>query len=626
MYGFYRVAAAVPKIKVADVAFNTSNIIEMINEANSNNTAAICFPELSITGYTCADLFFQQTLIEAAECALFEIANKTKNLNIIIIVGTPLYNKNKLYNCAVVIHQGNILGVTPKSFLPNYKEFYEQRWFSVADFNGEIELQNQKYPFGTDLLFCINRKFKFAIEICEDLWHIIPPSSQHSIAGATMIFNPSASNEVVGKADYRKGLILNQSARCMGGYIYASAGCDESTTDLVYGGHSIISENGVLISENERFSRQANILYGDIDCEKLYSLRISENSFKYTKNCEYREIKIDEINILEDIERFIDAHPFVPSAFDSRDKRSEEVFNIQTAGLAKRFEHTGAKKAVIGISGGLDSTLALLVVLKTFKLIGKSTKDILTVTMPGFGTTGRTYNNAVSLCKKMDCDLREIDIKKSCLNHFDDIGHNKDILDVTYENVQARMRTQILMNMANKEQGLVIGTGDLSEIALGWSTYNGDHMSMYAVNSSVPKTLIRYIIQWYAEKEILLKDTLLDIIDTPVSPELLPTDSKGEIAQKTESILGPYELHDFFLYHTVKYGAKPEKIKYLAKYAFGEKYTNDYINKIFTIFIKRFFSQQFKRSCIPDGPKVGSISLSPRGDWRMPSDASSNIW
>jgi NAD+ synthase (glutamine-hydrolysing) len=632
MHGFYRLAAAVPRLKIADVDFNAKKITELIKKAHKDSCSVILFPELSVTGYTCADLFHQPMLVEKALMAVTKIAKDTASLNIVSIVGAPFYWNSALYICAFVLHKGQIKGIVPKSNLPNYREYYEKRWFkSGKDIDCiEAEINGKEIPFGTNLFFDAGKTFKFAIEICEDMWSVVPPSSYHSIAGATVIFNLSASNDLVSKADYRSGLVRHQSASCIAGYVYTSSGIDESTTDLVYGGHSIITENGALLAENERFQRECSMITADIDCDRMVSARLNESSYSFSelpKGMKYKTIKLEKINDVKKIRRQFSAHPFVPQDKDQRDERCKEIFNIQAAGLAKRLEHTDCKKAVLGISGGLDSTLALLVIAETYKLLKRKPKDIITITMPGFGTTDRTYTNAVDMCKTIGTDFREIDIKDSCMLHFKDIGHDPKVHDVTYENVQARERMKVLMNIANKEKGFVIGTGDLSEIALGWSTYNADHMSMYAVNCSVPKTLIRYLIQWVADNSTKkLKKTLEDIIDTPVSPELLPNKKDAEINQKTEDILGPYELHDFFLYHTIKYGAPPEKIKYLAQTAFDGKYKKEFIAKVYNTFVRRFFSQQFKRSCIPDGPKVGTISLSPRGDWRMPSDASSAVW
>jgi len=632
MFGFYKVAAAVPQIKVADVGFNTDVILKLAKEADSNKAAAVLFPELSVTGYTCADLFHQPILVDEASGALIRIAEETRALGVVLVVGAPLFFRNSLYNCGVVIHRGEILGVVPKVYNPNYREFYDKRWFSSwkNKANDTIQIGDTEVPIGTDIIFEHNRYFKLSIELCEDLWSVIPPSSYHAIAGATVCMNLSASNELVAKADYRRDLIKQQSARCLGAYVYASSGVGESTTDVVFGGHALIAENGSLLKENERFVDNSTIIYSDIDCERLYHTRISESSFSDSElpaSKKYLSVPLNNINLLKQLDRRFDPHPFVPSNLDERSHRCDEIFHIQSSGLAKRFKHTGAKKAVIGISGGLDSTLALLVVAEAFKKLNKDPKDIITITMPGFGTTDRTYNNALEMCREIGTEIREIDIREACLLHFKEIGHDPAEHTTTYENVQARERTQVLMDVANKEWGLVIGTGDLSEIALGWSTYNGDHMSMYAVNCSIPKTLIRYLIHWVADiSKDDLKQTLEDIIDTPVSPELLPNDKDAEINQITEDIIGPYELHDFFLYHIVKYGAEPQKVACLAEIAFDGKYSLEVITKWLEMFIKRFFGQQFKRSCIPDGPKVGTISLSPRGDWRMPSDAVATVW
>ena len=626
MFGFYRVAAAVPEIRVADVDFNTLEIKKLIAEADRQGAALIVFPELCITGYTCADLFHQTRLTDKVYSALAEIADFAKAFDIVAVVGAPLFFRSRLFNCAVVIHNGKILAAVPKSFNPNYREFYEKRWFASGKdvISEKLEINGNEIPFGTNIIFGHDSIFSFGIEICEDLWNVIPPSCHHSIAGAIINVNLSASNELVGKSEYRLDLVRQQSARCVSGYVYASSGVKESTTDLVFGGHSIIAENGVILAQNERFLRTASIITADMDCERIRTSRISATSFadnEITKD--YLHVKLGRINQINSLKRDIPAHPFVPSDHAKRDERCREIFSIQSAGLAKRLEHTGSEKAVIGISGGLDSTLALLVCLESMKLLGRKNRHIAAITMPGFGTTGRTYKNAVKLCGIAGVDFREIDIKTACNDHFKAIGHNPSVHDVTYENVQARERTQILMDIANREKGIVVGTGDLSEIALGWSTYNADHMSMYAVNCGVPKTLIRYMIDWVAENSSSeMKKILHDIADTPVSPELLPHRGDGKISQKTEDIIGPYELHDFFLYHTVKYGASPEKCLYLANLAFKGKYGKPQISSYMKIFIRRFFSQQFKRSCIPDGPKVGTICLSPRGDWRMPSDAS----
>jgi NAD+ synthase (glutamine-hydrolysing) len=638
MHGFYRVASAVPRIKVADTEFNTKNIIDCIKKAEKKDSALIVFPELIITAYTCGDLFFQSPLINSALAALSSIADATKTLKIISIIGIPIAYNNSLYNCAAIVQSGKILGIVPKTSLPNYREFYEERWFTAhTDLftTTHIEILNQVVPFGTNLIFKYNDEFKFATEICQDLWNVIPPSSYHTQAGATLIANLSASNELIGKAEYRTDLIKNQSARCICGYIYSSSGIHESSADVLYGGHMISAENGQIIISSDRFQRENVINYSDIDCQKLMSLRITESSMgknflalkSITQNLKYTEIKIKEINLINNIFRKIDPLPFVPSSKNAQSLRCTEIFNIQANALAKRLEHTNTKKTIIGISGGLDSTLALLVTTEAHKILNKPVSDIIAITMPGFGTTDRTYSNTLAMCKLCGTELREINIKKICEEQFKLLNINPDIKNTAYENVQARQRTKILMNTANNENGIVIGTGDLSEIALGWSTYNGDHMSMYAVNCGVPKTLIRYLIEWHANKATMqLKNVLLDITHTPVSPELLPPDKQGEISQKTEDIIGPYELHDFFLYHTVKYGAESKKILYLANCAFHNKYDNEFIKKYLILFTKRFFSQQFKRNCIPDGPKIGTIALSPRGDWRMPPDASSEEW
>jgi len=628
MFGFYTIAAVSPVLKVADIQFNTAEIIASTALAKKKNAAVVLFPELSITSYSCADLFNNSTLLDESENAIIELAEYTKKEKIITVIGAPIRRSGRLYNCAVVMQNGTIIGVVPKIFLPNYREFYETRWFtSGKNTSGTITIGKSEIPFGEHLIFEYDNFFSFGIEICEDLWNVIPPSSNHAIAGANLILNLSASNELVAKADYRKQLIKGQSARCVAGYIYASAGCGESTTDVVYGGHLLAAENGTIIAENTRFEQKTSIITADIDCEKLFNIRMTETSFNQNQICEYRTIKLTKPNCKKKIDRKFTPHPFVPANIAERSIRCQEIFNIQQAALAKRVKHTNAEKIVIGISGGLDSTLALLVIEKTMQMIGKSPSDIITVTMPGFGTTDRTYDNAVALCNILQTDLREINITQACLNHFKDIGHNPKIHDVTYENVQARERTQILMNIANREKGILAGTGDLSEIALGWSTYNADHMSMYSINCGVPKTLIRYLISWIAElSNQKLSYVLKDIIDTPVSPELLPKCKNGKITQKTEEILGPYEVHDFFLYHFVKYGASPEKVLHLSNIAFENKYSSEKLKKYLKIFIKRFFTNQFKRSCIPDGPKVGTIALSPRGDWRMPSDASSTLW
>ncbi|MCK5844989.1 MAG: NAD(+) synthase [Victivallales bacterium] len=628
LFGFHRIAAAAPKLALADPAANTAETQRLIDEAESNDTAALLLPELSITGYTCADLFLNTALLDAAEEAIAKLAKHTKGKKVVCVVGAPLRVNSRLYNCALAIQNGNILGVVPKIHIPTYREFYERRWFaSGVGTTGTMKFACREVPFGVDLIFERSGNFSFGIEICEDLWSVIPPSSRQALAGATVLLNLSASDELVSKADYRRDLVRNQSARCVSGYVYASAGIGESTTDLVYGGHLIAAENGSIVAENTRFSHETSMETADIDCERLTATRMTETSYDQHHIPAVRRIPLGPLNIIKEIHRAVSPSPFVPANPAERSKRCEEIFSIQTAALARRLEHVSAKKAVLGISGGLDSTLALLVVAETMKLLNEPTENIVAVTMPGFGTTDRTCGNAAKLANLTGAELRTIDITEAAKLHFNDIGHDPDVLDTTYENIQARERTQILMDIANKESGILVGTGDLSEIALGWSTYNGDHMSMYAVNCGVPKTLIRYLISWVADNSAPeLKKVLEDIIDTPVSPELLPKNADGSISQKTESILGPYEAHDFFLYHIVKYGASPEKTLRLAKLAFDGKYSETELSEFLNTFVKRFFANQFKRSCIPDGPKVGTISLSPRGDWRMPSDVSPAAW
>ncbi len=629
MFGFYRTAAAVPVLKVGDVGFNTQNILKLYEEAGAAGAAAIVFPELSVTGYTCGDLFFQEQLLKSAEEGALALSRKSSRT--VMIFGMPLRFRDAIYNCAVVAQNGAIMGIVPKSLLPNYREFYEKRQFTsgMNIRNETVGIGGGRVPFGTDLIFAFGEDFIFGVEICEDLWGVVPPSSRLALEGARIIFNLSAGTELAGKADYRRELVKQQSARCLAGYVMASAGVHESTTDCVFCGHAMIAENGRLAAENHRFSRKNNMILADIDLQRLRSARYSESSFndcQISREC--RIVSLGPVPESPDLEyAYLPSRPFVPDDLDHRQERCQEILNIQAAALARRLEHTNAQNMVLGISGGLDSTLALLVCAETCKLLKRPLSSIITVTMPGFGTTGRTYNNAVQLCEILGTTLREISIKESSLLHFSDIGHDPEVIDTTYENVQARERTKILMNLANKHAGIVIGTGDLSEIALGWSTYNGDHMSMYAVNCSVPKTLIRFMIESIAENsDEALADVLFDITATPVSPELLPPAEDGTIQQDTESLIGPYELHDFFLYHFIKYGAEPAKLQYLANYAFEGKYPPDVITKWLKLFLRRFFQQQFKRNCVPDGPKVGTIALSPRGDWRMPSDASSAEW
>ncbi len=628
-FGYVRVAAAVPMVHLADCQANAEECFNLVQEAAKQKVQIVCFPELSITGYTCADLFHNQQLITDAENALQWLIEQTAKINIIVIVGLPVRCGNSLFNAAAVLRGGKIVAVNAKTWLPNYNEFYEHRWFApaVSAVRDSITLCNQTVKFGRNLIFD-GGEVSFAIEICEDLWTPIPPSSVESLAGAHLIFNLSASDEVLGKHRYLRSLIEQQSARCIAGYIYASSGFGESSTDLYFAGNGLIAENGTMVAESQRFSMDKQLVVTDIDIEKLIADRQKNSTFMtgagVVRNELYTVVPIHfPENKTSDLLRTIDASPFVPSDEANRQQNCQEIFSIQTGALAHRLQHIGCKRAVVGISGGLDSTLALLVTAKTFDQLGISRKNIIGITMPGFGTTNRTYNNAVAMMRALGVDCREISIKAACEQHFADIGHDSAVHDVTYENSQARERTQILMDVANKENAIVIGTGDLSELALGWCTYNGDHMSMYAVNAGVPKTLVKYLVKYVADFEIDAdaKPYLYDVIDTPISPELLPADCNGNIAQKTEDLVGPYELHDFYLYHFVRNGFAPEKIYYLAKKAFAGAYTDDVIDKWLKVFVRRFFTQQFKRSCMPDGPKVGSVSLSPRGDWRMPSDS-----
>ncbi len=632
-YGFVRIASAIPGLKVADCKHNVQEMESLIAQAEGKGVEIICFPELSLTAYTCGDLFAQQLLLDEAEMALISLMNFTRSLDIISIVGLPVPYHGTLLNCAAVVQKGKILGLVPKTYLPNYKEFYEQRWFTSGRTHPEtnVLICGQQVKISRNLLFhtptCC-----FGIEICEDVWAPIPPSSELVLKGAEIIFNLSADNEGVGKNVYLKSLLSQQSARCLSGYVFAGCGFGESTQDVVFSGKGFIYENGVLLAEGERFCRHEQLIISEIDVERLRSERRVNTTFsasvaQYGAN---DACHIDtEFFAPKEIEitRQVHPHPFVPTG-DELNERCEEIFAIQTEGLAKRLIHTHAQTAVIGISGGLDSTLALLVCVRTFDNLGLSRKGIVGITMPGFGTTDRTYTNAIRLMKYLGITIREISIKAACIQHFEDIGADLSVHDITYENAQARERTQILMDAANQMNGLVIGTGDLSELALGWATYNGDHMSMYGVNASVPKTLVKHLVTWVAngmtDQEV--SSTLLDIVDTPISPELLPADENGEISQKTEDKVGPYELHDFFLYHLLRYGFRPSKIYFLAQKAFGTTYDEETIKKWMTTFYRRFFAQQFKRSCLPDGPKVGSCSLSPRGDWRMPSDASGAAW
>ena len=632
-FGYVRVAASVPELKVANVEFNTKEVIKEIKALDKEGVQIVTFPELCLTGYTCADLFSQDILITKSKEAIKEVIDSTKLLDIISIIGAPIVCDNQLFNCGVVINKGKILGIVPKTYIPNYGEFYEKRWFSTSNTltSKTINLFGKEVPIGIDLVFrdINDSKFTFGIEICEDLWSPKAPSVEAALNGATMIFNLSASNEVIGKAQYRRNLINMQSAKNVCAYIYSSSGVNESSTDLVFSGYAGISENGSMLVENERFNFKTNHIISDVDIQRLMNNRIKDISFMGIGAINsYRVIDIDLKDNNNDLKRMYDAYPFVPSNEDKRAERCSEIINIQACGLAKRIKHTGMKKCVIGISGGLDSTLAFLVIIEAYRKLGISFDNLIGVTMPGFGTTGRTYNNALTLMKNYGVTMREVSIKEASLQHFKDIGLEETDRSVTYENTQARERTQILMDIANKEGGLVIGTGDLSELALGWCTYNGDHMSMYAVNTSIPKTLVRYLVKYFAdiEQNEECKKTILDILDTPISPELLPPSKDGKIEQQTESVVGPYILHDFFLYHFMRYGASPDKIKYIASKTFDGMYDEETIDKWLKFFIKRFFNQQFKRSCLPDGPKVGTISVSPRGDLRMPSDADSSIW
>ena len=633
-YGFVKVAAAVPRVKIADCKYNAGQLESLIAIADGKGVQIITFPEMCITAYTCGDLFGQQLLLEEAEMGLMQILHNTRQLDIISILGMPIAVNSTVINAAVVIQKGKILGVVPKTYLPNYKEFYEQRWFTsalqVAEDN--VRLCGQIVPMGTNLLFETSDT-TFGIEICEDLWSTIPPSSTLALQGAEILFNLSADNEGIGKHSYLRSLISQQSARCIAGYVFSSCGFGESTTDVVFAGNGLIYENGSELAHNKRFSLEEQLVISEIDVERLRAERRINTTFAASKGTvpsgkKPLRITTEFVNSKElNLTRTFDMHPFVPQG-ETLNERCEEVFSIQVAGLAQRLVHTGAKTAVIGISGGLDSTLALLVCVRTFDKLELPRKNIIGVTMPGFGTTDRTYHNALSLMKSLGITIREISIKEACIQHFKDINHNINIHDVTYENSQARERTQILMDIANQTWGMVIGTGDLSELALGWATYNGDHMSMYGVNGSVPKTLVKYLVKWVAENDIDEESriTLLDIVETPISPELIPADENGEIQQKTEDLVGPYELHDFFLYYFMRFGFRPSKIYYLANIAFKDIYDEETIKKWLSTFFRRFFNQQFKRSCLPDGPKVGSISISPRGDWRMPSDASSATW
>lgn len=633
---YIRVSACSPLVSLADADANLSNISRLVEAARSCGSNVALFPELSLTGYTCADLFRNTLLLESAENALMRVAELTAGNNMFVVVGAPLAFGDGLYNCAVACSGGEILGAVPKSYIPNYNEFYEKRWFSSGfGIIGEtIRIGDRSYPFGTDLLFDIDGVLT-AIEICEDLWVPVAPSSKAALAGATMILNLSATDELIGKHDYLLNLIQSHSAKCRMAYIYASAGSGESSTDLVFAGNAIVAEDGVILKESERFSKEAVIVTADVDIQKIISDRRVFNSFSDNKKIfgadSYRIVETGlrlERDEDDRLLRHVGRLPFVPSDNDSLTSHCTEIVSIQSAALMQRLSATKCRNVVVGISGGLDSTLALLVAVRAFDSLGLDRKGIYGITMPGFGTTGRTHSNATEIMERLGVTALEIPISEAVSQHFSDIDHDPEVHDAVYENSQARERTQILMDYANKVGGMVIGTGDLSELALGWCTYNGDHMSMYAVNSSVPKTLVRHLVKWFAdvEKDLKLKTALLDIIDTPISPELIPADENGNIAQKTEDLVGPYELHDFFLFHTLRNGFTPSKIYRLARTAFSGTYDEQTIKHWLKTFYRRFFSQQFKRSCMPDGPKIGSVCLSPRGDWRMPSDANASLW
>ena len=621
--GFIKVAAATPIVRIGDCRANAEQMAAQMREAVERGVSVVVFPELSLTGYTCGDLFLQSRIIEAGDEALATLL--ANPMPIVSIVGMPIYYKNNLYNCAVVIANGKIEGIVPKSYIPNYSEFSESRWFTEGrDIrNTYLTICGQRVRFGTDLLFDVHGT-RFGVELCEDLWVPAPPSSDMALAGATLIFNLSATPEIMGKHAYLRSLIEQQSARALCGYVYASAGVGESSTDLVFTGNGIIAENGKIIAARERFVRDARLTVADIDVEHIFNERRRHTSFINLYD-RFDVIHIDIEQAESELEREINPAPFTP---ENINEGCQEIFNIQTAGLAQRLSHTNCCKVVIGISGGLDSTLALLATVATFDMLGLDRKGVVAVTMPGFGTTNRTYTNALTLMQDLGVTIREISIQAACVQHFKDIGLSADDRSAAYENSQARERTQILMDLANAVGGMVIGTGDLSESALGWATYNGDHMSMYNVNCSIPKTLVRLLVEWVADNDPCerVRTTLKDIVDTPVSPELLPADEQGDIAQKTEDLVGPYELHDFFLYNFIRNGFAPSKILYLAKLAFAGRYEESVIRHWLTTFLRRFFSQQYKRSAVPDGPKVGSVSLSPRGDWRMPSDATVVEW
>ncbi len=628
-YGFIKVAAATPKIKVADVDCNTELICNQIDEAAKNGAKVLVFPELCLTGYTCSDLFWQSLMLEKVKEKTIEIARYSKDYDMLIMIGIPYEHNGKLYNVGVVLHKGKILGMVTKKHLPNYSEFYEARHFTKGfEKVVTVDFAGQKVLMGMNILFkCENRPdMVIGVEICEDLWVPNPPSIRHTMAGATIIANLSASDEVTGKSIYRRDLVAGQSARLICGYIYADAGEGESSTDLVYSAHNMIAENGRMLAEAKRFINQT--VYGHIDLDRIKNERRKMTTYDSKDEEDYTVVTFEMNMDNNELSTKINNMPFVPGDIAKRNERCEEILTIQAMGLKKRLEHTNAKSAVIGISGGLDSTLALLVTVRAFDMLGRDRKGIVAVTMPGFGTTDRTYDNALKMIEKLGTTFIEINISDAANEHFKAIGHDSSIHDVTYENVQARQRTLYLMNLANQYNGFVVGTGDLSELALGWATYNGDHMSMYGVNASIPKTLVRHLVRYYADTcdDIELNKVLMDVLDTPVSPELLPPQDNGEIAQKTEDLVGPYELHDFFMYYMLRLGYTPKKIYYLARNAFEGIYDDETILKWLKTFYRRFFAQQFKRSCLPDGPKVGTVAVSPRGDLRMPSDACASIW
>lgn len=627
-HGFVKAAAVTPDIRVADCIYNAAQICVRMKEAAQEGAKIIVFPELCLTGYTCSDLFWQEQLLRSAKHELHQILFASRGLDALVFVGLPWEKDGKLYNVAAVLSRGKLLGLVPKRYLPNYAEFYEARHFTPGNEKAEwVEFEGMPVPFGMNLLFCCKdmEGLVAAAEICEDLWVPNPPSNRHAVAGATVLVNLSASNENTGKHLYRESLVKNQSARLVCGYIYASAGEGESTTDLVFSGHNLIAENGTVLTQSQRFCNET--IYSELDIHKIRSERRRMTTFQNISGEDYEKIPFHLDLSDTELTRFIDPAPFVPSGKEDREKRCEEILTIQALGLKKRLMHTGCKCMVVGISGGLDSTLALIVAAKAADMAGLPRNAILSVTMPCFGTTDRTYRNACQLTKKLGAELREVVIKNAVALHFRDIEQDPEKHDVTYENCQARERTQVLMDLANQRGGMVIGTGDLSELALGWATYNGDHMSMYGVNASIPKTLVRHLVRYYADtcEDEQLSGVLLDILDTPVSPELLPPED-GVISQKTEDLVGPYELHDFFLYHMMRFGEEPSKVYRLASLAFAGQYEDAVIKKWLKIFYRRFFSQQFKRSCLPDGPKVGSVAVSPRGDLRMPSDACLKIW